>query len=158
MGKYAALPSLFPIVTRGENDIKSINMEREIEKIKFKKFEDFWMADLSFNKKETTFEIYDEVLNEGKIQKIILELENKVLILDKEGRCLLSKLSSIFWQHDKNSHFTFSGFVIDEMTKSTFLDFRMCYHCYGEDQFSDYANWFVDVKDFRIVGCRRQEI
>lgn len=133
-------------------------MEKKIKNFIFKKYDDFWQANIFFNSQQTTFEVYSEELNEEIILQIDTELDTKVLCIDKNAKYLLGELSTFFWLHNRNKVFTFSGFVIDEITSKLFLDFRMCYHCYGNDNFSDFANWYIDIKDFRIVGCSRQQL
>jgi hypothetical protein len=132
--------------------------EKIINNYTFRKHDGFWLANLKFNHIESSIEIFKETLDEGLLNKIISELEGKVVKLDKEGCHLLNVLSESFWGHDKNNIFVFSGFMIDSITENMFIDFRLCYHCGGEDNFSDYANWFIDVKDFRIVGCSRKQL
>jgi hypothetical protein len=134
------------------------NSEKIINNYTFKKYDGFWFSNLKFNNVESSIEIFKETLDEGLLNKIISELEYKIVQLDKEGCHLLSDLSESFWGHDKNKTFVFSGFVIDKITENMYIDFRLCYHCQGEDNFSDYANWFIDVKDFKILGCSRQQL
>ncbi len=134
------------------------NIKKKIGKFIFRKFDEFWLSDFEFNQNETSFEIYQETFNEELIHKILTELNGELLNVNKEGVYLLSILSEIFWGHDRNNVFQFSGFVIDNEISQRFIDFRMCYHCTGEDNFSDFANWFIDIKDFKIVGCIRQQL
>ncbi len=134
------------------------NFKINIGGIVFNKFEDFWLSNFQFNGSETSFEIYKETFNEDLIHKILNELNGELLGVNKEGIYLLSILSEIFWGHGRNNVFQFSGFVIDNETDQRFIDFRMCYHCIGEDNFSDFANWFIDIKDLKIVGCIRQQL
>jgi hypothetical protein len=134
------------------------NMEKKIGSFVFKKYEDFWLSNILFNNNENTFEIYQENLNETAINKILLELNKRVVKIDIDAISLLKMLSKVFWGHNRNNDFIFSGFIIDEATINLFADFRMCYHCSGVDNFSDYANWYIDIKDFRIIGCNRQQL
>ena len=115
------------------------------------------MSDIYFNNSENTFEIHSESLNESLIEDILLNMSNQIEILDKDALPLLVHLSKVFWGNDHNSCFVFSGFLIDETTTRLDIDFRMSYHNSG-DEFSDYANWYIDVKDFRIMGCFRQQL
>ncbi len=134
------------------------NSEKNIDKYIFRKYDEFWMANIEFKLIETTFEIFEETLNEDLVKRIISEIDNKILELDINGNHLLKSLSETFWGHSKNNVFTFSGFVIDTITQNLCIDFRLCYHCQGQDNFSDFANWYIDIKDFKIVGCSRQQI
>ena len=129
----------------------SNNDEKQIGGVIFKKYEEFWLSTILFNKEESTFEIYNEILNEDIIEKIISNLENKILCIHNDSESLLKVLSNVFWGHDRNNYFTFSGFVIDKTTINLSIDFRMSYHCSGEDNFSDYANWYIDIKDFKLL-------
>lgn len=134
------------------------NHEINIGGIVFKKIEDFWFSNLLFNGNEASFEIYQESFNENLVKESLSELNGKLLNINMIGLHLLIELSKVFWGHNNNAVFDFSGFVIDDTTDKRLIDFRMCYHCSGENNFSDLANWFIDVKDFRIVGCIRQQL
>jgi hypothetical protein len=134
------------------------NLKKKIGKYEFVKYEDFWFANIEFKTEESSFEIFSENLNDELILRILSELNNKILNLDKDGYKKLIDLSKSFWGHDRNNEFTFSGFIIDTTTENLIIDFRMCYHCKGDDNFSDFANWYVDIKDFNIVGCSRQQL
>lgn len=134
------------------------NNEKIINEFLFKKYDEFWLSNLIFNQSETTFEIYSETLNESQLQKIVSNFNTKILQIDVECRVLLESLSEVYWRHNKNNLFDFSGFVIDSTTDKLMIDFRMCYHCSSKDGFSDFANWLIDVKDFMIVGCSRQQL
>jgi hypothetical protein len=134
------------------------NNEKTINGFLFKKYDEFWLSNLMFNQSESTFEIYAETLNESQLQKILSNFNTKISQIDVECRFLLEALSEVFWGHNQNKIFDFSGFVIDTTTDKLMIDFRMCYHCSGKDGFSDFANWLIDVKDFKIVGCSRQQL
>ena len=134
------------------------NLEKKIGNILFRKYDEFWISDIEFNSIESSIEIYKETLNEVLLKKILSELNGKVLELDFDGQQILFSLSKAFWGHSQNNIFKFSGIVIDNTSENLFIDFRMCYHCSGEDNFSDYANWYIDIKDFKIVGCSRFQL
>jgi hypothetical protein len=132
-------------------------MEITIRNTTFKKYEDFWLSNIYFDGTESSFEIFQESLNEKLISQIIERVEGGFLInLKATAIPLLKNLSEIFWGHGNNNLFSFSGFMIDSNFNQ--CDFRMCFHCHGQNNFYDYANWFIDIKDFRIIGCWRSQL
>lgn len=134
-------------------------MEINIEGVNFKRYEDFWLANLVIEGNETTFEINDEFLDQNLVQKILQKIGDETIkkVLDN-SMVLLRALSLSFWGKEDNSNFTFSGFVIDLQDNYFDCDFKLCFHCYGPGNFSDFANWFTVVKDFRIIGALRQQL
>jgi len=133
-------------------------MEKIINNQIFKKYENFWLSNINFDRTETTFEIFNDEIDEPLILSILSTLESRVLKLKTSSIPLLKQLSQIFWEHDNNTEFLFSGFVIDTQIDFQQCDFRMCFHCSGLGNFSDYANWFINIKDLKIVGCWRQQL
>ena len=133
-------------------------IEKNINNQVFKKHEEFWLSNLHFDGIDTTFEIFKNEINEPLISSILIRLEDRLLDIKSSSILLLQSLSQFFWGHSNNLEFSFSGFVIDNQIDFQQCDFRMCFHCFGIENFSDYANWFVDIKDFKIVGCWRQQL
>jgi hypothetical protein len=132
-------------------------MEEIINNIRFIKYENFWQAKLMFNSQEITFEVYQENLDDLKIQEILSKLDTQILELYHQSFPILTALSCAYWREIKACSFKFTGFSIGLHQTNLFTDFRLCFTLFGEDNFTDYANWMVDIKDNRITGCRREE-
>lgn len=134
-------------------------MEKTINNTIFRYYEDFWLSEVNFNGAQSTFEIYKDEINEKLLIKILAKIEaNLLLDMEKKATEILKMLSIMFWGNDRNTEFKFAGFIIDEYVDYVHSDFRMCFHCFGQDNFSDFANWVVDIKDFKIVGCSRMQL
>ena len=82
----------------------------------------------------------------------------KYLSLELKSKDLLSNLSTQFWDNTILSPvFHFSGITLKDFQRE--IDFQMSFQMSSNDnEFYDYANWVVDVKDFRIVGVFREQL
>jgi hypothetical protein len=133
-------------------------MEKTVNNYIFKHYDNFWLSNLIFDTTETTFEIYTNEFNVALTEKILYELNNKLPDIRVQAEILLKTLSPIFWGNNDYLYFEFTGFVINPEFELSNCDFLMCFHNYGKTNFSDYANWLVGIKDFKIIGCYRQQL
>jgi len=118
-----------------------------------------WLAPLSEMSNEATFEVYNKELNVPLVSKILNFLNTeKHLSLELKSKDLLSNLSTQFWDNTLlNPVFHFSGITLKDFQRE--IDFQMLFQMSSKDNdFYDYANWIVDVKDFRIVGVFREQL
>jgi hypothetical protein len=129
-------------------------MEKNIQNFIFKKYETLWMTDISFGEFNSTFEIYKESIDENLVNTILSSLTTRVISLVKEAPRLLKYLADNFFGQQTQFTFKFSGIVIGLNHNEVVTDFRICFRAFDKENFSGMENWFVDVKNFRIIGCR----
>ncbi|CAA0176870.1 hypothetical protein [Tenacibaculum maritimum] len=118
-----------------------------------------WLAPLNEISNEATFEVYNKELNVPLVSKILDFLNTeKYLSLELKSKDLLSSLSTQFWDNTLLSPlFHFSGIRLKDFQRE--IDFQMLFQMSSNDNdFYDYANWIVEVKDFRIVGVFREQL
>ncbi|BDD07766.1 hypothetical protein FUAX_01980 [Fulvitalea axinellae] len=140
--------------------MKSIEINIEGKEIVFKQNDEYWIANILFDSNEITFEVYHEKIDVIKIRSILAYVGTpKFFALKSEAEKMLELLGMSFW---KNEHqkclFEFNGFVI-EPHESSELDFQLCYSLtLASSNYSDYANWVVDIWAQKIVGVRREQL
>lgn len=119
-----------------------------------------WLASLDEIEHEATFEVYKENLDVSLISKILSFLSSEEYFsFELKSKNLLSNLSVQFWGKDfKNIFFHFSGITIRDFQRE--IDFQVFFHMSSNsnDLEADFANWIVDVKDFKIVGAYREQL
>jgi hypothetical protein len=135
-------------------------METVISGRTFKYYEDLWMCYPEHETSELTFEIYNESIDSDLVAKIFSMLDDKsIQLLYTEAISWLMNLSLSFWKRDMQPAFTLSGITIGLNGGNKQSDFSLCYHMSSKiDTFSDYANWLVDIRDFKIVACSREQV
>jgi len=126
----------------------------------FYKKDSMWFTYLNEISNEATFEVYAEEINISLVEKILKFLTTeKYNLLESKCRDLLLSLSNQFWEGAfQNPYFDFSGIIIRDFKIET--DFQLLFQMSSdEDDFgSDYANWIVNIKDFRIIGAFREQL
>jgi hypothetical protein len=133
-------------------------MELIVNNTRFVKYDECWIGDISILKYETTIEIYSEDIDIALVSEIIEKCNNTIPLLMSSSQEILSTVALHFWGEKGYDIFSFSGIVIGLNHNNTFIDFRLVFHNSGKNNHSDYANWMIDIKDFKIVGCRREPL
>lgn len=135
-------------------------MEVIIENRIFKRHQDVWMAPLTSEDPERTFEVYHENINTSLVKDILSKIDDgSIQHIYNDAVPCLKKLSSDFWKKDMSPEFILSGVTIGLNGGNSNSDFSLFYHMNSKiNAFSDYANWLVDVRDFKITECRREQL
>jgi len=121
----------------------------------FYESDNIWLAPLDEIGHEATFEVYNKNLDVSLISKILIFLNSEEYSsFELKSKDLLFNLSVQFWGKDlKNTRFHFSGITIRDFQRE--IDFQVFFHMSSnsKDFGDDFANWIIDVKDFKIVGA-----
>lgn len=135
-------------------------IEIDNKRFTFYKNDSMWLATLNEMGSEATFEVYNNELDVSLVSKILNFLNTEeYLSLELKGKGLLSSLSTQFWDNTLlYSVFHFSGIRLSDFRRE--VDFQILFHMSSNDNNfgSDYANWILDVKDFKIVGVFREQL
>lgn len=119
-----------------------------------------WLTSLNEISDDATFEIYNKELNVPLVTKILKFLNGeKYISLEVKSKNLLSNLSTQFWGDDLFCPiFYFTGITIFDFQRD--VDFQVLFQMSSDHKGfgSDYANWRVDVKDFKIIGAFREQL
>ncbi|WP_372871142.1 hypothetical protein [Shewanella sp.] len=128
----------------------------------FRYFDDVWICEISAaDGQDFSVEIYQEEYDDELLVRILSFLETDAFdTLKSDGLAQLAILSTAFWGAGySDAAFDFQGVTIGMDSDSDLSDFQLIYHMSSAlNDFDDYANWIVDIKDYRVVGVRRQQL
>lgn len=127
----------------------------------FKFYDGIWISTLQVNGKEIEFEIYKETFDELLVSDILgfIESDNFDKVKYQSVK-LLTQLSLSFWGYNyQDSIFHLQGISIGMDVDEEIADFQCIYHMSSiQNDFEDFANWKVDIENYKVIGVRREQI
>lgn len=140
---------------------KQVKISTNKSKYVFNFYDELWVSEIITFKESFSFEIYGLSFDNICITRILEFVEKDSFYkIKNKGKEVLNLLAIHFWGEEyKDSIFDFQGIVVDLESEEELGDFQLYYHMISKsNEFEDFANWILDIKDFKITGARRKQL
>ncbi|WP_299108781.1 hypothetical protein [uncultured Tenacibaculum sp.] len=140
---------------------KELIIQTKRENYEFKFYEEVWISNIINELGNFSIEVYKDTLDQNKLGKVLKFIESETLLtILKRSEALLQLLAINFWGEDyKGAEFNFQGIIISANVDEELVDFQLCFHMSSAlNDFDDFANWIVDMKNSKITGVKREQL